>query len=322
MTPDRIAHRIESKMEEIKSYHITGEVEIITPDTTQVYFLEQWFKEPDNYRLEMEGEDTSQVLVSAEGETWVYHPELEDYYRLSNYKEEVSSPPFILSDFWNNMLDAADIKILEEEKIQGESIYVLKVTPLDQDPHWHREKVWLDKKKLIPRVIEVYDDQDILRRIFRYQEVSFNQEIKDEVFCTNFPFKEASSECQAVQLSLEEAEDEFPFPILIPSFLPEGTELNLITLNQEQLFKAVILNYQGAEQFSIIQEALPESGEEVEEVEVHTGSEKIPLGNRYGYYREDKGVNTLFWQSEEIRYIITGDLGMEKMVKVALSMKN
>ncbi len=336
MTPDKIIHRIEGKMEEIKSYHITGEVEIITPHTTRVYYLEQWFEEPDNYRLEMKGENTSQVLISTEGETWIYHPELEDYYRLSNhndYNEEEGGPPFLLTDIWNNIVTAGEIEILEEKKIQGETTCVLKVTPRDRDPLWYREIIWLDKKKLTPRVVEVYDDQDNLRRILRYRDVSINKDIEPEVFSTNFPLKESLPECQVVQLSLEEAEEEFPYPILIPSFIPRGTGLSLVTLIKEitaPFFKSVILNYQGDEQFSVIQEVIKDSGKdnngEEKEVagaprEAHRGSKKIPLKNSYGYFREDNGVNTLYWMSPDIRYTITGDLEMKKMIEVALSMK-
>lgn len=325
MSPERLAGNLEKRMGRVNTYQVKMEMEIVSTEAPRVYFLEQWFQSPDLYRLEMTGGDARQVIIGSGGNTWIYHPELKDYYKISSPHQEESQNPFLLSGFWENLIHARELNITGEETHGNNNFYLLEVIPKEQTPQWFREKIWLEKKKLVPFIIEVYDDQGSLRTVFRYQEIILNEEIDPELFESDFSWEEASAECQVLSLTLKEAKDAVDFPLQIPSYLPSGMELNLITLAEEPGHRSVIFHYRGSGQFSLIQQGL---GREEEPVAAGAasngvnivGARRVPLGEEHGFIREDGGITTLFWYTTEKKYIITGELEREQMIKVASSL--
>lgn len=318
-------------MGKVKSYHIKAESKIFSGESSQVYQVEQWYQEPDSYRLEIKDEDSEQILISTGGETWIYHSEMEDYYSLNSTDEDETQPPYLLTVFWENLINAAEIEILGKENISQGKVYLLRVTPGVQEVHWHTEKVWLDDKNFIPWKVEVYDDQGSPRLVFQYEEAVLNQEVDSGLFIVERSQKEAVTQCEATNLSLDEAREKFPYPVLLPVFLPEGADLKLVTVNQEPSFISLILNYRGPKPFSIVQQALFRREEKTVEAgsDVYDGSEvskglqgteELKIGNISVYFREDPGVKTLYWSSEEVRYFITGEIEMEQMLELAASM--
>ncbi len=327
MSSERLARNIEKRMERVKTYQVKMEMEMFSSESPRVYFLEQWFQSPDLYRLELTGDQARQVIIGSGEDTWIYHPELKDYYKISSPQQEESQNPFLLSGFWENLIQARELNITGEETHDNNDFYILEVTPKEQTPQWHREKIWLEKKKLVPFIIEVYDDQGNLKTVFRYKEIVLNEEIHPELFESDFPWEEASAECQVLSLTLKEVKEAVDFPLRLPSYLPPGAELNLITMNEEPGHRAVIFHYQGLEQFSLIQQ---EQGVEEKPVAfgdaangaVAPGAKRVPLGEEQGIIQDDGEITTLYWYTAGKKYIITGELEPEQMVKVASSLKH
>ena len=327
MSSERLARNIEKRMERVKTYQVKMEMEMFSSESPRVYFLEQWFQSPDLYRLELTGDQARQVIIGSGEDTWIYHPELKDYYKISSPQQEESQNPFLLSGFWENLIQARELNITGEETHDNNDFYILEVTPKEQTPQWHREKIWLEKKKLVPFIIEVYDDQGNLKTVFRYKEIVLNEEIHPELFESDFPWEEASAECQVLSLTLKEVKEAVDFTLRLPSYLPPGAELNLITMNEEPGHRAVIFHYQGLEQFSLIQQ---EQGVEEKPVAfgdaangaVAPGAKRVPLGEEQGIIQDDGEITTLYWYTAGKKYIITGELEPEQMVKVASSLKH
>ncbi|MDO9574342.1 MAG: outer membrane lipoprotein-sorting protein, partial [Candidatus Contubernalis sp.] len=223
------------------------------------------------------------------------------------------------------LLNARELNIVGEEKHENNSFYILEVIPREQTSHWFRETIWLEKKKLVPFMIEVYDDQGSQVSEFRYKEIVINEDINPELFESDFSWEEASVHCQALSFTLEEVSEAVDFTLKQPSYLPSGTKLDLITIYEEPCHRSVIFHYRGPSvQFSLIQKGLVNM-EELAETAAGmdaVGAQRVPLGEDYGFIREDQGINTIFWQFQEQKYIITGELDSEQMVKVASSLSN
>ncbi|UNC91430.1 LolA family protein [Candidatus Contubernalis alkaliaceticus] len=323
MSPEKLKGNIEKRMERVKTYHLKMEMEIFSPEALQVYSIEQWFQSPGKYRLEMSGGEARQVIISSGEDIWIYHPELKDYYRISEPLKEESHTPFLLSGFWNNLLNARELTIIGEERHDNSNFYILEVIPQEQTSHWFKEIIWLEKKKLVPFLIEVYDDQGSQVSEFRYQEIVINNDISPELFESDFSWEEAQAQCQALSLTMEEVREAVDFPLKLPSYLPSGVQLDLITMSEEPGCRSVIFHYRGLSQFSLIQNGpVNREGELVETAAGvnAVGAERVSVGDDYGFIREDQGINTLFWQFQEQIYIITGELEPVQMVKVASSL--
>lgn len=169
-------------MEDTNSYHVKGKAEVITPDLVRVYYLEQWFKKPDLYRLDMESEGARQVIMGKGEEVWVYHPELEDFHRINSQEGEENSLPYFLTFFWNSLITAREVEILGVEEFTQGPAYELMIIPRKEDPHWSLEKVWLGKRDLMPYLVEVYDNQGNLRKTFAFEEISLDRDIDPKIF--------------------------------------------------------------------------------------------------------------------------------------------
>ncbi len=325
MSPEKLAGNIEKRMDRVNTYHLKMDMEIFSSEAPRVYSIEQWFQSPDQYRMEMIGGEARQVIISSGEDTWIYHPELKDYYRISGSLQEESHTPFLLSEFWENLLNARELNIVGEERHENNSFYILEVIPREQTSHWFRETIWLEKKKLVPFMIEVYDDQGSQVSEFRYKEIVINEDINPELFESDFSWEEASVHCQALSFTLEEVSETVDFTLKQPSYLPSGTQFDLITIYEEPCHRSVIFHYRGSTQFSLIQKGPLNQEEELAETAAGVdavGAQRVLLGEDYGFIREDQGINTIFWQSQEQKYIITGELDSEQMVKVASSLSN
>lgn len=183
MTPEKLARKVAGKMNALHSYHVKGRAEVITPDLVRVYYLEQWFKEPDLYRLDIKSEEGAKQVILGRGErVWVYHPELEDFYEINNQEGEENLLPFFLNFFWNSLITGQEVEILGVEELSRGSAYKLRIIPQRADPHWSMEKIWIGKRDLIPYLAEIYDDQGNLRKTFDFEEITLDINIGPEIF--------------------------------------------------------------------------------------------------------------------------------------------
>ncbi len=154
----------------------------------QRYFVQTWFLAPARYRVEVfttyigEG-PPAQVFISDGERRWIYSPEVKDYYQLNPLSNgNLSASPFLLTSFLEQLAKAREVELLGIEKHDKRTYYLLKVFPEAVSRGYAWEKVWLEKRSLLPVKIQVYDEQDHLYQTITFKKIDLNPNLNEDTF--------------------------------------------------------------------------------------------------------------------------------------------
>lgn len=184
---DSVLREIEEKKERAGSYYALQEIEYIGKPGNRKYVVEQWFRAPGDYRMEINMEsvtgqmDGRQVIVKTGGEVYINNPELDGFYRFYPMgKPEL--PGFLLEDYWKTVVNAPEAELKYKEKRKGREYYVWEIRPGEPDRERVKEKIWLEKDSLVPYRVEVYDGREVLTRLITFKETRLGMELPDSLF--------------------------------------------------------------------------------------------------------------------------------------------
>ncbi len=187
MDGEKIVERALRNGTRLKSYYSSLE---IIPEGIEArrYFVQTWFLAPARYRVEVftsyigEGSPT-QVFISDGERRWIYSPEVEDYYLLNPLSNgNMSASPFLLTSFLEQLAKAREVELLGIEKQDKRSYYLLKIFPQTVSRGYAWEKVWLEKRTLLPVKIQVYDEQDHLCQTITFKKIDLNPDLTEDTF--------------------------------------------------------------------------------------------------------------------------------------------
>ena len=138
------------------------------------------FKKPNKYRIE-----TEERTVVTDGKTsWAWSPRNRQVV-IDSYKEETHSfsPEQLLLSYPQNYYST----LVGEEKIGGQSAYVLKLTPKEDNAFATAMKIWVSKDWLI-RKVEVSDVNGAVTT-YVIEKISIDQKLSDAKFVYQVPDK-------------------------------------------------------------------------------------------------------------------------------------
>ncbi|NLM51975.1 MAG: DUF4367 domain-containing protein [Firmicutes bacterium] len=316
LTEEEILPQIERKLGQLDSYYAQLEVVVYSFEGEQVYQVKQWQEFPDRWRVEVQTHDEVQYFICDGKQIWLYQPGIDDYYRLDLTRNPGElAPPFMLSGYLNQLLAADNFNFGGEKELHGEPFYVVSYGGQMQG---ETVKLWLDKKTLFPLVVETFLDDKPLNRL-QVKILEMNPKIEASLF----EFKaaaeqQAASHCQYEQLTLEEAKKGWPVPVYVPSSLPEGSFLYVISRVPEAEREQLIFVYQGSKPFTLVQYPAAEKKEFAAEY-----AQKLHFAGREGFYWQNKSndLATLCWSNGQSDFILTGSLPAEEMTAIASSLQ-
>ncbi len=138
------------------------------------------FKKPNKYRIE-----TDERTVVTDGKTsWSWSPRNRQVV-IDNYKEETHSlsPEQLLLSYPKDYYST----LVGEEKLAGQSTYVLKLTPKEDNAFATAMKIWVSKDWLI-RKVEITDINGAVTT-YIIEKISVDQELPDAKFTYQVPAK-------------------------------------------------------------------------------------------------------------------------------------
>jgi outer membrane lipoprotein-sorting protein len=181
--------RLARETRNIKSYHARMELRIAADGASvERYEAEQWHLAPDHYRVDVGlPHGTGQRFITDGSFTYIYEEELKEWFKVENIAEHSPRPPFLLSSYWDNVLEARQVTLLGTEKLEKRTYYLLEVLPRDANAFREKEIFWLDTKTLMPLRIETYDEAGDLRAELVFREIRLNTKLDMEVFAAEGP---------------------------------------------------------------------------------------------------------------------------------------
>jgi outer membrane lipoprotein-sorting protein len=298
--------------------HATWELTLDVGVIQDQLVVEVWRKQPDKLRAEVleaaSVEFRGMTLVSDGAQAWLYNPSRRE---VTAGEPEAVKLPLIqdVIESVDELIHTADdgqVKMLGTDKMPAGETYKLEVPY----PDGGRALIWISREYGVPLRVE-YTSQAWGKGTLAARSLELNTGLSDSIFLFEVPAdarvtKTGGEKSQA--LTLDEARARAGFPLLVPSYLPEGVSL----ANVFQLGEAIALYYDGFIPFSIVQ-----SRSEATAQVPQTGTEqKIALRGTEATLIADEAQGGIFlaWSENGVNISIAGAIAVEEALKVAGSL--
>lgn len=346
-SPDDIMKSFTDSVSNIKSYKITGNMEISNDEETFTYSLESYYLKDNYYKVILVNQTNNheQIILKNKEDIYVITPSLNKSFKFQSEWPDNSSQAYLLGNI------SSDIKgDSEAEVVESDNGYVIKTKvnyPNNEELKY--QKVYLNDKKQIEKV-EVFNENDIVKIKVTFESVDlkaglktndFNledyvkeeepkeqnnqtEEKNDNTTCTNGENCENKEDgtnstddrkgIDGVDENTEETTniENIIYPLYIPSntFLTSSETVETVNGNR------VILTFSGDKNFVLIEEPTI-AGNSMEIIPVY--GEPLLLSEVIGAL----SANSLSWDVNNISYYLAStELTIKEMQLIANSLGN
>jgi outer membrane lipoprotein-sorting protein len=325
------AEEIVAKLQEVEAStedaHAVLEFSAMGQGMDKDLVVEVWEKKPNKFRAEvLEANDpelAGAISVTDGQQFWAYQPSQNEVVVGEVGPDEPSSFRGAIRDMEDMIrqaLDATDVELVGEEDVAGVATYKLELTPREGDemflPAGSEVTLWVDQERWV--VLQAYFSGGIVGEgQMRVRSFELNMGIADDLFQLEIPegAKVTSAEDKRPQhLTLDEARAQADFPLLVPSYVPEGaTLIDVLTVEE-----AYILHYDHSmTSFTVIQ-GQPEG---VREAPPGQETEVTVRGQTANLITDGQGNSFLTWTENGVAMTIAGRISQDEILKVAESLQ-
>ncbi len=183
---EEIRKRMQEKISGLVSYHARFKTIPAGRNAETTYSVEIWKELPDRYRLEMTtyeaGRQSNLEVVIGDGDgVYLYDPEGGEFLPAGELTDEGITASS-LEDYWRSISEATCFDYLSEESGSRHNYYQVEVVP--SEPHRYRvsERVWLEKRTLLPVRIESFDIAGRLTQVTVFELLQLNPTLEAVLF--------------------------------------------------------------------------------------------------------------------------------------------
>ena len=314
--------------------HAVLEVSLQAQGMDEDAVVEVWEKRPNKLRAEvLEASDpkfVGIVSVTDGQQGWMYNPTENEVIVGEADRDELSNPREMLQfaeKIIQRVLDTSEVELVDEEQIAGVATYKLAFTPKEDSdetvlPVGSQATLWVDQERWI--VLQAHFVGDMVGEGWmRVRSFDLNAGIADARF--QFEVPEGAEvidfeDMEPVPVTLDEALEQAEFPLLVPSYVPEGTTL----IDVLAMDHGVVLRYDHAEvSFTVVQRLEREENQErFLELEVLPQESVTVRGQTATLFADEgAGKSLLTWTENGVDVTIAGDIGRDEILKVAESLQ-
>jgi len=330
----------------VKSYKITGNMEISNDEETFTYSLESHYLKDDYYKVILLNQTNNheQIILKNNDDIYVITPALNKSFKFQSEWPDNSSQAYLLGSIVKDI--ESDKNTVVKENGKG---YIIKSSvSYPNNSELKYQKIYLNDKKVIEKV-EVYNENDIVKIKVTFDNIDLNAGLKTKDFKLEDYIKEESplpeenegnkgnesTTCKEDQNSTacknEDNNDNTENNsssdnksekttnienIIYPLYIPSNTYLaNSETIETEN-GNRVILTFGGEKNFVLIEEvSLARSDMEI----VPVYGEPLMLSESIGAL----SANSLSWDVNNISYYLAStELTVSEMQSIANSLGN
>lgn len=343
-TVDNAVKDFANKVNNSKSYKLTGTMEINSSEETFTYSLESYFLKDDYYKVVLVNQTNNheQIILKNEEGLYVVTPSLNKSFKFDSVWPDNSSQAYLLGSLVKDIKEDSKTEMEETDKM-----YILKSQvnyPNNEELTY--QKLYFDKDMNLQKV-EVFNKDDIVKIKVNFNEINLKAKLSEEDFAledlidediNNETEENNNSTCTTENCdNTTPTEEENPTDkdktctdgsdcstnqsstlddIIYPLYIPANTYLsNSETVSSEDSNR-VILTFSGEKSFVIVEETS----------KVNNEFEIIPVfGDPLMLYESIGALssNSLSWDANNINYyLVSSDLSTSEMVSVATSLGN
>jgi len=317
---------LSKKINNSKSYHMTGTLEIYRNEEKYTYSVDSSYKEEDLFKVNLVNQTNNheQIILKNEEGVYVLTPSLNKSFKFQSDWPYNNSQIYLLQPVITDIIN--DDGRVFEKKDNG---YVItsKVN-YSTEKDFTKQKVYVDKDKNITKV-EVVDDNDNVKMSLTIIDVDYNAKFDDEYFDVSNYHKDnnesntkskddetennnSTTENETTnENSITESQTSKIEDIVYPMYVPVDTYLSGQDMVETTSGERIILTFSGESAFTIVQETLET-----------TDSTNYIYGDPYLILDTIGAVTdySVSWISDGIEYSVMSDtMDVDELLTVAQS---
>lgn len=307
-----VAKEFTNKLDKVKSYKITGNLEIQNDEEIFKYSINVNYLEKNYYMVEMinTSNEHKQIILRNDDGLYVITPSLNKSFKFESSWPDNSSQSYILASI------VKDVNKDTEKEIQkNDDGYIIKTkVTYPNNEELKYQKLYLTKSFDLSKV-EVYNDNDIVKIKVEFNDIDLKAGLDKKLFNLDNYIKEDCTDCDKSNDSDKKTMSNVNSAIY-PLYMPSNTYLKDSEVISTEDNSRVILTYSGEKNFVLVEEgAVINSNHEI----IPVYGEPIMLNDTIAAL----STNSMYWTSNDIDYyMVSDDLSISEMVFIATSLNN
>lgn len=316
-TDEKVFKKVHQKLTGLQSYNCMAEIYVKGNKKPEQFNVKQWFSVPDKYRLEIidQGNMKDKITVFDGERIWMYYPYIDQIFLLENV-DTTSEENLFVGFFLRDLLESEEIDYYTVEK-DGEEMVVIELPVPGGNKYRYTQKLYVNKKHIIPVLLEIYDINGEVTTRVRYSDFSYNHDLNPDLFNQGTISKcmlyEELDISELFLSSLEEARQALDFSPLSLTAIPKGFEGDYIQVINSDKGNVLVMSYKGQnESFSILQGLLS-----MEEGEYSPSGEMLSIEGRNAVYSQDQHTRKIWWREGNIDIQVIGTVSRRTLMEIA-----
>lgn len=302
-----IIKKFENRVNNSKSYSISGLMEISSNEETYTYDVSVDYKKPELYKVTLLNKinNHEQVILKNSDGVYVVTPALNKSFKFQSEWPNNSSQSYLLSSILN------DIKSTKEIKVEKNKEFYIVTADVNypNNKALTKEKIYFDKKNNLKEV-QVLNKEDRVAIRMKFIKITYSSKFDADYFKLDSLIKDPVCDDDCNNTKETSVIDNIVYPL----YLPQDTHLSTKDTVESNNGDRVIMTYTGAKPFMIIEESASVS-KDMEVTSVY--GDPLQLSMSIGALSS----NSLEWQSNNMQYYITSTyLTSEEMMTIAESL--
>ncbi|CAH1213007.1 hypothetical protein [Paenibacillus sp. JJ-223] len=312
LSGDEMIEKVVAAETKPASYYAEGEMKIWSDDKlNHTMHIKEWVDgETGRKRTETEENGHVSYAVNNGTEITIYEKETGTAYSMdvsAMGQQPEQTQKQMLVDQLERLRDSHDVDMMGQEKLQGQDVIHIKLTPKEEGTLSISSEYWVDPKTwMIVKVISTYGDE---KSEMVYDPIQYDPEFSENTFVIDIPkevdVKDLNDLTQNSEVSLEEAEQALGQPFLQDmNGELELSRIEMTSLGGELSRDEVTLYYVNNDKVEVSMTVFKAPDEDGDDTLLPDESE-VEVRDTEGSYM--KSIRNISWTENGLRYSIMGE---------------
>ncbi len=294
---------LEKKINNLNSYKLTGEMEIVSNDDIYKYNVDVTYSKSDKFRVSLKNKTNNheQIILKNKDGVYVLTPTLNKSFKFQSDWPYNNSQVYLLQTLLSDIQNDSKKQF---KQTNSNYIFITDVNyPNNSD--LVKQKIYFDKK-LNPKKVEVLNNDNEILIKMTFKTVNLNYKIKSKYFDLNNNMEVSKTQNQTKTVSKIEEE-------IYPMYIPENTKLtNKETINLDK-GQRVIMTFEGENPFMLVEQTANISDETSV---ISVNGEPYQIGTCVAAISD----NMITWVNNGIEYyVVANNMTESELINVASS---
>ena len=297
---DNVLDKFYKKVENLNSYYVKGELEIVNSEESYLYDVEVSYAKDDLFKVSLKNQTNNheQIILKNEEGVFVLTPSLNKSFKFQSEWPYNNSQIYLLQTIMKDIKNDSDKEVKESDN----GYVVTSKVQYSNNHELVKQNVYFNKDGDITNV-NVINDNNIVFMKMNFKEIKYDHNFDDKYFVL---------EENMQTTELDETSSEIN-EIIYPMYLPTNTFLSNQSKVSTEDGERVILTFSGDNSFMLVQENVKAS-KELETTSVY--GEPCLIGDSIGVLSDSSAT----WMNNGIEYYIVGEnLSEDELVSIASS---